>query len=781
MAETPGVVFHDRVGQRELAEAYLAAKVWAYSTWFTETSCCHPDTKISVPGDHRGGPPTVRIADLVGKSGFPVYAFNEVENRFQLATCRRVWETKVADELVAIELDDGAVLRLTPEHKVLTFDGEWVPAGDLSVGDSLRALHYRYNVAIRDANGRWTNEHRLVGEWKEGRRLRLDEHVDHADPQRLDNRPEALAIMSAREHASKTHAGKKQSKKHEQRRMAGWREWANGPGKDELQKRLAKNGKKLWDTVNALDPVSRAAWLKARVAKKMATVAEARVGRNHRIVSIARITGCAVYDMEVEGLHNFVADGVVVHNCIGAMEAQAAGCVPVTTAEAALPETVKHGILIPPPDNDARYAEAFVANCVNLLQNESAHKELADQGRIHARTLGWDKVADAWERLFHSDLDLLQKPRPMRQYKAPLRVAVVLGKMGAAIHGQFDINEIFDTGFRTGTVLGFFGIAWGLAERGHTVDAFCDTKTHVPHSKWGGAHFYALDSATIDDTYDAYISVNEPDLLRPFPKTALRVCVQWLNDFSYCQPGWDAYIDQYVLPSKTLQTYLGPTVAGKSEVVPIGTNIEFFLPRVRRPGSIAYCSSPDRGLHHLLRIFPEIKKRVPEANLRIYYRFTAWYEQVVNLEGAYWAPMRERAEEIYAALEKLKDSGVTLVGPVPPKMMAAELAGTKVLAYPCDTVRFSEGYSVSILDACAAGCAPVISGVDALPEIYKDVAHIIDGTPNADNYGMWVDAIVKGLQDGTGSDQRARLHAEKHSRQAVAKQWEDFLYRNLKR
>jgi len=39
VAETPGIVMHGRVNQRELADAMLGAGVWFYPTWFSETSC----------------------------------------------------------------------------------------------------------------------------------------------------------------------------------------------------------------------------------------------------------------------------------------------------------------------------------------------------------------------------------------------------------------------------------------------------------------------------------------------------------------------------------------------------------------------------------------------------------------------------------------------------------------------------------------------------------------------------------------------------------------------
>jgi glycosyltransferase involved in cell wall biosynthesis/tetratricopeptide (TPR) repeat protein len=39
LATTPGVIFRDRVSQSELAREFMRAGVWAYPTWFSETSC----------------------------------------------------------------------------------------------------------------------------------------------------------------------------------------------------------------------------------------------------------------------------------------------------------------------------------------------------------------------------------------------------------------------------------------------------------------------------------------------------------------------------------------------------------------------------------------------------------------------------------------------------------------------------------------------------------------------------------------------------------------------
>ena len=435
-----GVVYHGRVSPPELAAEQSRSGVHAYPTWF----CCHPDTRISVPGDHRGGPPTVRIADMVGKSGFPVYAFNEEENRFEIRTCTKVWETKIADEIVELDLDSGETLKVTPDHRVLTFDGDWVEAGTLKEGDSLRALHYRYNVAIRDGNGRWTDEHRLVGEWKEGRRLRRDEHVDHTDLKRLDNRPEALTVMTASEHFSKTHKGKRLSKKHiEKKRLASMAAVAAMSPERKAAWHSA-GGCAIWAKVRALPPAEQETWLakrrdarRATIALKKATVpgyaekmreqsringakahaqrydnpttedqlpiasGDDRWGRNHKVVAVRRVKcSIPVYDMEVEGLHNFVADGVVVHNCetscITAMEAQAAGCRIVTSPIAALNETVgNRGTMIDGNWLSPEYRAQFIDACVAaMVKPEDGDREALKQ---YARdNFGLDSLARDW-------------------------------------------------------------------------------------------------------------------------------------------------------------------------------------------------------------------------------------------------------------------------------------------------------------------------------------------------------------------------------------------------
>ena len=157
------------------------------------------------------------------------------------------------------------------------------------------------------------------------------------------------------------------------------------------------------------------------------------------------------------------------------------------------------------------------------------------------------------------------------------------------------------------------GRAADFAERGVGVDAFCDSTEY--HQKVKGVNFYSIHRTKPDKTYDIYISILEPELLRETPPTSLRVLVQLLNGFSYCKESFDEHVDIYVSPSATHLNHLVHEGIAREKLVeiPLSINPELYETKKRRPFSIAYASSPDRGLHHLLNWWPEIRQRVPEA------------------------------------------------------------------------------------------------------------------------------------------------------------------------
>jgi len=112
--------------------------------------------------------------------------------------------------------------------------------------------------------------------------------------------------------------------------------------------------------------------------------------------------------------------------------------------------------------------------------------------------------------------------------------------------------------------------------------------------------------------------------------------------------------------------------------------------------------------------------------------------------------------------------------------MATELCMTEVLAYPCDPVKFTEGFSVTILDACAAGCMPIVAGIDAFPELWTGAAKIIPGRPtDVGSREEWIRSIVATLlagdQEKAALRERALSQARVFSRKNVALKWDGML------
>ena len=283
------------------------------------------------------------------------------------------------------------------------------------------------------------------------------------------------------------------------------------------------------------------------------------------------------------------------------------------------------------------------------------------------------------------------------------------------------------------------------------------------------------------------LSWNEPDYLTIF-KGSKHVCIQQLNDFQYvADKNFNSYVDLFAFPSEHHMNFMVQDAGldpSRCTVFSNSINLEFYDgEEVRDPHQMVYCSSPDRGLHWLLGIFPQVRKAVPDAKLNIYYKVIPWYERIKNIwdpNDSTIHPLANRARYIKECLDRLGvngENGVTLVGPTPNKVMARELMKAGVFTYPCDTVRYTEGYSVSILDACAAGCVPVISDRDAIGSVYKGVAHILPG-PVVQK--TWVDVIVTAMTDPAFRApilERTKAFVPKQSRQVRATQLQGLLER----
>lgn len=451
------VTNHIHVGATELREWQLQSQLFLYPTQFKETCCLHGDTIINMPCDHRYGQ-GIPIKYLEGMSDFPVYTYNEKTHRFTLGTAKKVWKARSDAQTIEIAFEEGTKLILTPDHLVHTYDGEWVPAGQLKVGQRLTGLNYRYRVHVNIGDGGETHEARLVGEWLLDRKIDSDKHVHHLDFEGLDNSPGMVNVLPASIHHKFTHRGKVMHSTSTKIAREGFSKWAQTEeGQAYLKTRNKRSVEKMWEKMRALPEEEFRAWLKMRGAKrvenyykKKALMTEeelqelhdyhSRIGakgskkawdiirswpeekqkayfhdrsvkayesrrrnlelaKNHVIESIKTGPVTDVYDMEVEPYHNFVAGGVVVHNCISALEAAAAGCVLICSDVAALRERVidgETGFLIPGEAGTFEHDFQFVSEVIQLMHQPEKIAEMSNAAKEYAKNYTYEVLVKGW-------------------------------------------------------------------------------------------------------------------------------------------------------------------------------------------------------------------------------------------------------------------------------------------------------------------------------------------------------------------------------------------------
>lgn len=93
--------------------------------------------------------------------------------------------------------------------------------------------------------------------------------------------------------------------------------------------------------------------------------------------------------------------------CISAAECMAAGVVPVTTRQGALPTTVGDcGVIISKVETDDGFVSEFVREVVSLLKDRVRIEELSKKGRVRAsKDFYWDKLAVKYVELFNKLLE----------------------------------------------------------------------------------------------------------------------------------------------------------------------------------------------------------------------------------------------------------------------------------------------------------------------------------------------------------------------------------------
>jgi glycosyltransferase involved in cell wall biosynthesis len=267
-----------------------------------------------------------------------------------------------------------------------------------------------------------------------------------------------------------------------------------------------------------------------------------------------------------------------------------------------------------------------------------------------------------------------------------------------------------------------------LHRRGHRVEVIAEAD-----GDYDGVRYTHWQKAQRIDC-DVLIVSRQPAIMEHAANINARLKLLWVHDIN-CGPftpqmeRWLYQFDRVLCLSEWhkrffLSSY--PTLdPGKVVVTRNGIDPERFLSLpepehswtkslTARSNRLIFSSSPNRGLDVLLYLFPEIRRRVPNVELHIYYGFDCWeaFARAHNNQPEL-AAIEEYKRRINAAV---RDGGVHYHGRVNQRTLADAFMRSKVWAYPTS---FTETSCVTAMEAQAAGCVPVCTSVAALPETVK--------------------------------------------------------------
>lgn len=327
--------------------------------------CISGDTLIDTAWrDKSIHPDGIPIKDLVGKTGIQVYSFDLNEKKLAIGNVKKVWKVGLK-KVYRISFywwgapPDGkggrqkyyGDIKVTDNHPFLLKKGTYLSLKEgLKVGDRLQPF-YR-NGVVRNTVGVYSGdmvlEYRFLMQNHLGRELSPDEHFHHRDRNKLNDTFENLEPTDVVEHARMhgyednpmsnsihrdTHRAVMESSSYREKMSKRMKEVLADP--EARAKRIAQihsQRKQTSETLKrkfATDPLYYYNYLTGRKLRNGQRLSQEVIKEkfsarfpdaifppedNHEIYKIEPVGFETVYDMEVEKYHNFVTNGIVVHN-----------------------------------------------------------------------------------------------------------------------------------------------------------------------------------------------------------------------------------------------------------------------------------------------------------------------------------------------------------------------------------------------------------------------------------------------------------------------------------
>jgi len=364
--------------------------------------------------------------------------------------------------------------------------------------------------------------------------------------------------------------------------------------------------------------------------------------------------------------------------------------------------------------------------------------------------------------------------------------------MRASLTWAFHIDSVeFTPGVQAGTEsLGgsesaCLGLARALQARGHRVHIFT-TKLHNdarPIDRWGVTWHptNALADVSRFTAWDVFVALRMPHIFGANIDAALRVL--WNQDLMTGSAAknmtmalaWAYDVSAYVSHYHRKQWEgVAPELTPIGWVCKNGFDPSYVpLEGTRNLKKVIHITRPERGLRPLLAMWPELKRRVPDAELHLC-RYNSMYD--ASGWGRVCAAYDEQVEAVNRAV-----GGITWLGELGKPALYEAIRSSAVMWYP-GIADFAETSCVAAIEAQACGTPFVGSWKGALPET---VPHgwLVKGDADSPAYQAESIGIVEGILTGQtpvmDRVEKGLLHVDHYRFNEVAAEWEQMVAQRL--
>ena len=154
--------------------------------------------------------------------------------------------------------------------------------------------------------------------------------------------------------------------------------------------------------------------------------------------------------------------------------------------------------------------------------------------------------------------------------------------------------------------------------------------------------------------------------------------------------------------------------------------------------AVIYASSPDRGLEHLLRMWPMVVDAEPDASLHIFYDWTSFAQKHPTQHAA----LKQLLDETTSTTYKKGVPTVLFFGGVSHPDLHDHFRKAGILAYPNEGE--VETFCITLVKALACGLQPVITDAGALQE--TSLGYFVDGGPDPVDRDVFLRALLTSLR-----------------------------------